>query len=372
MLRRQDVGRRVVVRTNTGTGADRPRYTDLLGLLVELTGTDLTVLTRHGPRQVPLARVHRAKLVPPAPAAAAGSRAGATTGSRTGAGAGAMADPAEVHRLEAAANESWPAPVQQRLGDWLLRAADGWTGRANTALPLGDPGRPLADAVDAVTDWYAARALPAQFNVPLPAAADVAAVLADRGWQARPLVLVQTADLADLRTRADAMNAGPDAMNDGATAAGATAARADLPPVRLAYEPDADWLSVVAARKSAGESLPAAAHQLLTGAPHVRFAQIHDAGTLIAVARATVSADRHWCGVSLLEVAPAARRRGLARHLLGTIAGWAHDDMGARRAFLQVEQRNPATALYTRLGFTTHHVYVPWGQVSDAPPGGAC
>lgn len=368
MLRRQDVGRRVVVRTNTGTGADRPRYTDLLGLLVELTGTDLTVLTRHGPRQVPLARVHRAKRVPPPPAATAGIRAGA--GSR--AGSAAMADPAEVHRLEAAANESWPAPVQQRLGDWLLRAADGWTGRANTALPLGDPGRPLADAVDAVTDWYAARGLPAQFNVPLPAAADLAAVLADRGWLARPLVLVQTADLADLRTRAGAMDDGATAARTDATVAGATAARADLPPVRLAYEPDADWLSVVAARKSAGESLPAAARQLLTGAPHVRFARIHDAGTLIAVARATVSADRHWCGVSLLEVAPAARRRGLARHLLGTIAGWAHDDMGARRAFLQVEQRNPATALYTRLGFTTHHVYVPWGQVSDAPPGGAC
>ncbi|WFE26811.1 GNAT family N-acetyltransferase [Solwaraspora sp. WMMD791] len=360
MLRRQDVGRRVVVRTNTGTGADRPRYTDLLGLLVELTGTELTVLTRHGPRQVPLARVHRAKRVPPPAAATARLRAGTT--------AGAMADPADVHRLEAAANESWPAPVQQRLGDWLLRAADGWTGRANTALPLGDPGRPLAEAVDAVTDWYADRDLPAQFNVPLPTAADVAAVLADRGWQARPLVLVQTADLADLRARA---RADADTTVD-ATVDGAPAARVDLPPVRLAHEPAADWLRVVAARKSAGESLPAAAHQLLTGAPHVRFAQIHDAGTLIAVARATVSADRHWCGVSLLEVAPAARRRGLARHLLGTIADWAHDDMGARRAFLQVEQRNPATALYTRLGFTTHHVYVPWCQVSDAPPGEAC
>ena len=43
----------------------------------------------------------------------------------------------------------WQAPEQERLGDWLLRAAEGFTGRANSALPLGDPGSPLPEAVAA-------------------------------------------------------------------------------------------------------------------------------------------------------------------------------------------------------------------------------
>ena len=43
-----------------------------------------------------------------------------------------------------------------QLGSWLLRADGGFTGRANSALPLGDPGLPLAGAVDEVEAWYRA------------------------------------------------------------------------------------------------------------------------------------------------------------------------------------------------------------------------
>ncbi len=45
--------------------------------------------------------------------------------------------------LERRAALGWRAPEEERLGDWLLRAADGFTGRANSALANGDPGRPL-------------------------------------------------------------------------------------------------------------------------------------------------------------------------------------------------------------------------------------
>lgn len=357
----------MVVRKIIGVGGDRPLYTDLLGLLAELTETELTVLTRHGPQRVARADVHRSKLVPP------------TTNPSAVRAARREAD--EIGRLELTANESWPAAVQHRLGDWLLRATDGWTGRANSALPLGDPGRPLAEAVDAVDAWYTEHGLPPQFNVPLPAAAEVASELAGRGWQAQPLTLVQTAQLADVVTRAsertDPANEQTDPASEQADPASErtdpATRRRGLPPVRLDREPSDEWLALVAASKSPGGPLPPAAHKLLTGAPHVRFAHLHEDGELVAVARATVSADRRWCAVALLAVTPAARGRGLATHVLRTVAGWAHDEMGARHAFLQVEQRNPATALYLRLGFTTHHVYLPWRRtVSGEPPGGAC
>ena len=45
-----------------------------------------------------------------------------------------------IEDLEGAAALHWQAPETERLGDWLLRAAEGFTGRANSALPVGDPG----------------------------------------------------------------------------------------------------------------------------------------------------------------------------------------------------------------------------------------
>ena len=47
----------------------------------------------------------------------------------------------------------------------MLRAAGGFTGRANSVLPLGDPGRPLPDAVRAAEAWYAERGLSPMFTL---------------------------------------------------------------------------------------------------------------------------------------------------------------------------------------------------------------
>jgi ribosomal protein S18 acetylase RimI-like enzyme len=137
--------------------------------------------------------------------------------------------------------------------------------------------------------------------------------------------------------------------------------RAELPPVRLDSTPDAAWLAVVAARKGA---LPAAAHHVLTAAPAVRFASVE---RNLAVARGAVVGG--FLHLGLLEVAGAARRRGLAQHVTRALAEWGAAE-GAGTAFLQVESSNaPARALYGRLGFTVHHEYVT--RLIDAPPGGA-
>jgi len=39
-----------------------------------------------------------------------------------------------IGELEAIAAKGWRAPDEERLGGWLLRAAQGFTGRANGAL----------------------------------------------------------------------------------------------------------------------------------------------------------------------------------------------------------------------------------------------
>jgi N-acetylglutamate synthase len=307
VLRRQDVGHRVVVRRFVGFRGDRRLYTDALGELVDVTETQLTLATDKGTLVVPIEDVHRAKRVPPRRRPSA----------------------SDVVALELAGDEAWPAPVHERLGGWLLRYADGWTGRANSALPIGDPDRPLDRAVDAVSRWYAARGARPMINVPLPLAAPVGAELDERGWSARPLVLVQTGPLAGA--------AGP--------ASG----------VELAPTPGDDWLAVAAARK---KSLPDAARHVLTAAPEVRFATAYVEGTLAAIGRGAVVGGGRWLHLGLIEVRPEYRRRGLARGVTAALAGWAAQ-LGARGAFLQVEEHNTAAvALYAAMGFTTHHSYL--------------
>ena len=108
-----------------------------------------------------------------------------------------------VEDLERAAALHWQAPETEPLGEWRLRAAAGFTGRANSALPLGDPGLPLPEAVAAVEDWYRRRDLPPMIVLPQGAGPDpLPAYLAERSWVPRPgPAFVMTADIADLPAR---------------------------------------------------------------------------------------------------------------------------------------------------------------------------
>jgi ribosomal protein S18 acetylase RimI-like enzyme len=300
-----DVGQRVVVRRRAGQRDGRPVYSDALGDLIAVDAAGLTVRTRKGPLRVPHGDVVAAKRIPPP---------------RLGTAA-----------LERIASLAWPAAEQDRLGDWQLRATGGWTGRANSALTIGDPGLTLPEAFDAVAAWYAARGLPARCNVPLPLASAVDAALDGRGWTRSVPTLVQTAPLAAL---AGEDPAGPD----------------DL---QLEPEPSGEWLAAVAGWKGA---LPPAARELLTAPEQVRFASAYREGTLTGTARgAMVSGVLH---LALVGVTAAARRQGLAGRLTRALAGWAREG-GAHTAMLQVEETNaPAVARYAGLGFTTHHSYV--------------
>ncbi len=310
------LGRRVVVRRRLRDAESGHRFTDLLGRL-EATGDPIVLRRDDGSTtSIPAAEVHRMKVVP--------------------------AGRADILRLEEIAATGWPAVETQWLGRWLLRAAGGWTSRANSVLPLGDPGRPVAEAIAAVRQWYADRGLAAEFAVPLPAAAPLDAELGRAGYAVHKPTLMLTAPLRSVQT-------GP-----GRAEQPADRLTADLlPAVRLTAVPDDRWL---AAYSRAEGAVSATARQILTGGPNPVFASVVTAGgDLVAIGRGVVGAG--WLGISGLEVHPDHRRRGLAGQVTTALVD-AAARLGATEAYLQVTEDNAAAlALYHRLGFTRHHRY---------------
>ena len=239
-----------------------------------------------------------------------------------------------IDALEQAAARSWRALESGQLGSWLLRASDGFTGRANSALATGDPGLPLADAIEKVRGWYAERSLPAMIAVPYPLNGPVDSEL-DRlltalGWTARTAAIVMTASTADVTASA--------AQN--------------VPGIGFDAEPDVAWLARYRYR---GQDLPPIARELLTSAPWQAFASVRADGGTIAIGR--VAGAGEWAGLTAIEVDPTRRRQGLGASITTALTRHAAEH-GYRNIYLQVTDENAgARALYRKLGFTDHHGY---------------
>jgi GNAT superfamily N-acetyltransferase len=240
---------------------------------------------------------------------------------------------AAITTLQLAAARAWPAPICQPLGDWWLRSAEGFTGRGNSALPLGDPGVPLDDALDQVETFYRGLGYPPAVEVPLPLRADVRAALRDRGWTVQTTVNVQSMALVQL-------------IN--ATTPGTE--------FELLSGPSGDHLRMI---RESRNMLPAAALHLLTGVQPVTFAECRRDGDLVCRARGSVTDG--FLGLIGIETAAAVRGQGLATAAIGRLARWARD-RGATDAFLQVDTANiEAQRVYAKLGFRTHHTYERYG-----------
>ncbi|MBB3083024.1 GNAT family N-acetyltransferase [Geodermatophilus sabuli] len=240
---------------------------------------------------------------------------------------GQSRSPLDVVGLERVAARGWRGSEEAALGEWLLRAGGGFTGRANSVLVAGDPGRALPNAVDAVTAWYRERGLRPCAQLPGRQARPADAAFAAAGWERDEDVLVLTAPLTS----------GP----DGGV------------PVDLSPTPDDAWLAGYHHR---GRPLPPTARAVLTNAEDVVFASVRlDEGPLAAVARGVVTDD--WLGVAAVTVAEEHRRRGLATAVMAALQRWGAE-RGATWVYLQVTSSNaPARALYRSAGFIEHHRY---------------
>jgi GNAT superfamily N-acetyltransferase len=240
--------------------------------------------------------------------------------------------------FERMAAAHWRGTEEEWLGGWLLRAAAGFTGRANSALPLGDPGMPADEALAVVTQWYRARDLAPMIAVPTPVTADSPPQaldhhLSERKWLTRPgPAFVMLADLP-LGLHLDGLPAGREVL--------------------ASPEPDDAWAARYHYRGQ--DHLPPVARKVLTSARQQSFLSIRDGGAVLAIARLSIADG--WAGITAVEVDQNHRRQGLGAAITAAACLEAAQ-RGISRVFLQVEADNaPARALYKRIGFRDSHRY---------------
>ncbi|WP_067830633.1 N-acetylglutamate synthase, CG3035 family [Nocardia inohanensis] len=307
--REPQLGKRVVVRYRLPEGYPQP-LTDVIGELIALD--PLTVRTGDG-QVVSVARdrVVAWKTLGPRPI-------------RT----------SEIRSLEAAAADGWPGLQRAWIDGWLLRAGSGYTGRANSAVPLGGSDGPAdmtLETLHRIGEWYTAHGLPVQLLLP------DRLVPVPPGWQTWNETRVLAVDIGNL-----VLPQGPSM-------------------VRVLPAPDGAWLSMH--RHRGGDSAAG-------GAPMVEVLTAVREGELgfaalgvpspLAIGRGAVTTapdGRRWVGLTCVTVAAEHRRHGLGSLVCAELIRWGQA-RGATHAYVQVLADNDAAlGMYREMGFLEHHTY---------------
>lgn len=305
------LGRRVVVRYRLPEGHPQ-QFTDVIGELV--SQDPLQVRTGNGATVTVAAdQVVAWKLLGPRPI-------------RIG----------EIRALEAAAIDGWPGTERAWFDGWLCSAGDGYSHRANSAVPLGDAGRGAAldmRTLQRIGEWYAERRQPILLRLPDRLAP------APPGWRVWGETVVLGIDIANF-----VLPQGPSM-------------------VRIDDGPHPAWLDLHRYRgeDAVDVSAPLPDVAVLTAVVdgELGFAALGLPAPLAIGRSALTSAPdgRRWVGLSCIAVAAPHRRHGLGTLVCAELIRWGHK-RGATHAYAQVEANNAAAlAMYREMGFIEHHHY---------------
>lgn len=237
---------------------------------------------------------------------------------------------ADVLHLERRSFNAWPAPQTLLMGGWVVRAAGGYTKRANSANAMQAGAaldEPLLHEIEQV---YARMGQPCIFRISPLANAEVDALLQARGYQLQDpsLFMHRPGQPADLQGTA----------------------------IVVEQASSRSWLEGVCK----ASSLPPhqqALHSAIVGCIGLRcgYASIVQNGQTVAWGLAVL--EKEAAGLYDVVVVPQMRGRGLGRMLLKGLLRWAAEQ-GVRSTDLQVAGSNHvAQTLYASLGFEPVYGY---------------
>ncbi len=234
-------------------------------------------------------------------------------------------------RVEETCLNAWPALRQALLGGWVLRFSGGLTRRANSANPLGVGGADADILIAGCEALYRFHRQPTIFRLLSIVKPAIDARLVAQGYGSEGLSIVLHGDIAAVQAVRD-------------------------PQVQLTSRPTLQWFAAMAALQHHTKR-EAGLYRQIVGrlAIPAAYAAISDERGIAALAYGAIH-DGLICYQSVVTD-PSRQRRGYARRIIGSLAGWAADQ-GARGACLEVEAGNgPARALYATLGFEELYRY---------------
>ena len=299
-------GERWVIRHRLADGS----ATDVIGWIEQIEPKAISVATSGG-RVVRLATADII-LARRAPAAAGGPDPLRTT----------------AEELERYALPGWLG-FSEPLGEWTLRAARGFTSRANSCLAVGDPGMPVAGAAAQIVAFSSAHGIPPRAEV--IAGSQTEAELRALGWlDAPPETDVLVCRLSDLLG---------DHLPD--------------PAVLVAETLTAPWQAAYH-RSRPVDVDPAIVRMILEGRPPRAFGSVAGGGEqVVAIARGHLNGP--WLGLSSVWTDPDHRGHGLTTKVGIALGHWAAR-RGGRYVYSHVTSADEqARRGYGQLGFALHH-----------------
>ena len=256
--------------------------------------------------------------------------------------------------LEDLMDKAWPALEREVSGEWVLRASEGVTQRANSVwprVPSRDGQDSIARSVDAAALWYRSRRLPLIFQVfDDSRSARLNTVLDGQRFtrQSETRIMVRRAD--DIR---------PDDLR------GATPAQG----VELSDDPSREWLDLWwSVDGRGGEAELSVARTILTACPALYALVRDDDGVPAAVGRLALVDG--WGGIYSMATSVTHRRRGYGAKVLAALLQ-AGSQRNLKGFWLLVTMANEgAQALYSQAGFTNRGGYLYRQAPLKRAPGG--
>ena len=228
-----------------------------------------------------------------------------------------------IIELEKLSDLTWPAQEIVEYGKWRLRISDGFSMRANSVLPVGEPPIDLASAVDEVIGIYRENKLKPTFSIPLPIFDELDRYLEEHGWNIKIDANFLVRDIGEIEVSSDPQFS-----------------------IEILDYPSKSWLEV-----NSDQPL----EKIMRRYP-ARYGAIKIGEQIIAVGR--IATFGSWSIVTRLFVNSSYRGKGVARILMNNLLAAASED-GATKVALQVDNENGAAlALYQSMGFTVHHKFV--------------
>jgi N-acetylglutamate synthase len=242
-----------------------------------------------------------------------------------------MQDLELVRRLERALLRVWPDIESMAQNGWVVRFAQGYSGRSNSASAIEQDAMLDELALNAIEQFYLARNVQPRVRISPLSHAAVWPLLQQRGYAIADENHTMIMHLASAATRPAA-------------------------PVSHQSAPSASWLDGVCRSQTASKRSPEKLLAILSRLQvPATFATFHEDGKPVAFGFSAI--DKGCAELGCIMVDEDRRGQGFGRAVVASLMDWARQ-RGAATAFLQVSQDNaPALHLYKRLGFATLYDY---------------